>query len=66
MASGDAQTVRKLGDRFRYVVPLVNFDPLVKADMNDSVDAQEKKARSEIYFELTGEDIEQVERRMND
>lgn len=60
MTSGNAQTVREVGARLRYVAPLVNFDPLVRANMSSSIDAETKKALAETYFELAGKDIEAV------
>lgn len=58
MTRGDARTVRKIGARFWYIAPLVNFDPLVTAARtNSGDDAEAEKALAEVYFELTGEEI---------
>lgn len=66
MVKGDAQTVREIGSRYRYIAPLVNFEILAKETSRNRDVPAKYEALAETYRELTGEDIEEMEKRLRD
>ncbi len=56
--NGDAQTVYSESEKLKFVAPLVNFDNLVLLYSRSALGADKKQAISEVYLQLTGENIE--------
>ena len=64
--NGDAPTIRAEARRLKYVAPLVNPEVLAKRYGLQSNNNDETEALTEAYKNLTGEDIKEKARLLND
>lgn len=66
MINGDVDTIRAMTQKFKYIAPIVNFEPLARKHSYISLTAEQKEALAESYKELTGEDIVEMKRLISD